>query len=262
MRSPANVAGEMALVKRTLAPDHVWFADDIFGLQPKWVAELAREVEERDAVIPFTIQSRADLMTPVAVAGLVRAGCSEVWLGAESGSQKILDAMDKGLRVEQIVAATRRLQAAGIRACWFLQFGYPGETWEDVSATVSLVREILPDDVGVSVSYPLPGTRFFDMVQAELGEKTHWQHSNDLAMMFEGTYQTPFYRKLRQVVHADLNLRLKIRKGEACTSELGCLDADWRELERLERTCRSDTPTAVHKPYAALPEPDLSRTWN
>ncbi len=262
MRSPANVAEEMALVKRTLAPDHVWFADDIFGLQPKWVAELAREVEERDAVIPFTIQSRADLMTPVAVAGLARAGCSEVWLGAESGSQKILDAMDKGTRVEQIVEATRRLQAAGIRACWFLQFGYPGETWEDVSATVSLVREVLPDDVGVSVSYPLPGTRFFDMVQAELGEKTHWQHSNDLAMMFQGTYQTPFYRKLRQVVHADLDLRLKIRKGEACTLELGCLEADWRELERLERTCRSAAPTAVHKPYESLPEPDLSRPWN
>ena len=86
-------------------PDHLWFADDIFGLQPRWVAEFAREVEARDAVIPFTIQSRADLMTDVAVAGLARAGCAEVWLGAESGSQKILDAMDKGTRVEQIAAA-------------------------------------------------------------------------------------------------------------------------------------------------------------
>ena len=133
---------------------------------------------------------------------------------------------------------------------------------EDVSATVSLVREVLPDDVGVSVSYPLPGTRFFDMVQAELGDQTHWQHSNDLAMMFEGTYQTPFYRKLRQVVHADLNLRLKMRAGEVCSGEQGRLDTDWRELERLERTCRSAAPTAVHKPYEALPEPDLSRTWN
>jgi anaerobic magnesium-protoporphyrin IX monomethyl ester cyclase len=258
MRSPANVAEEMALVKRTLAPDHLWFADDIFGLQPKWVAELAREVEERGAVIPFTIQSRADLMTPIAVAGLARAGCAEVWLGAESGSQKILDAMDKGTRVEQIVDATRRLQAAGIRACWFLQFGYPGETWEDIEATVALVREVLPDDVGVSVSYPLPGTRFFDMVQAELGEKTHWQDSNDLAMMFQGTYQTPFYRKLRQVVHRDLD----VRRRPATAAELANLEHEWRELEHLERTCRSAAPTAVHKPWAALPEPDLSRTWN
>jgi anaerobic magnesium-protoporphyrin IX monomethyl ester cyclase len=264
MRSPANVAAEMALVKRTLGPDHLWFADDIFGLQPRWVAELAREVEEREAVIPFTIQTRADLMTPMAVAGLARAGCAEVWLGAESGSQKILDAMDKGTRVEQIVDATRRLQAAGIRACWFLQFGYPGETWEDIQATVALVREVLPDDVGVSVSYPLPGTRFFDMVQAELGEKTHWRDSNDLAMMFQGTYQTPFYRKLRQAVHRDLDVRRKIRAGEAAIADtdLDGLTADWRELERLEESCRSASPTTIHKPCAPLPEPDLSRTWN
>ena len=259
MRSPGNVADEMALVQRVLAPDHVWFADDIFGLQPRWVADFGREVEFRGVRIPFTIQSRADLMTDVAVAGLSRAGCAEVWLGAESGSQKVLDAMDKGIRVEEVVAATRRLQAAGIRACWFLQFGYPGETWDDILATVTLVRESLPDDVGVSVSYPLPGTKFFDMVQAELGEKTRWQDSNDLAMMFQGTYQTPFYRQLRQVVHREVELR---RAGTADAAALRGLRDDWRELEKLEQACRSAAPTAVHKPYDSLPAPDLSRPWN
>lgn len=262
MRSPANVAEEMALVKTTLKPDHLWFADDIFGLQPKWVAELAGEVAARDAVIPFTIQSRADLMTPVAVDGLARAGCVEVWLGAESGSQKVLDAMDKGTRVSQIGDATRRLRQAGIRACWFLQFGYPGEELEDILATVELVREIMPDDVGVSVSYPLPGTRFFDMVQAELGEKTHWQDSNDLAMMFQGTYQTPFYRRLRLLVHRDLALRLRLRSGEELENEMDRLNEDWRELERLEPASRSAVPTAVHRSWAELAAPDLSRTWN
>jgi anaerobic magnesium-protoporphyrin IX monomethyl ester cyclase len=165
--------------------------------------------------------------------------------------------MDKGTRVEQIAAATRRLQAAGIRACWFLQFGYPGETFEDILATVALLRELRPDDVGVSVSYPLPGTRFFAMVQAELGEQTHWQDSSDLAMMFQGTYQTPFYRRLRELVHRDLEVR---RAGRP--EELATLEADWRHLTRLERSSRSALPTAVHKPAAELPAPDLSRTWN
>jgi radical SAM superfamily enzyme YgiQ (UPF0313 family) len=259
MRSPGNVAEEMALVQRTLAPDHVWFADDIFGLQPKWVAEFGREVEALGVHLPFTIQSRADLMTAVAVEGLSRAGCAEVWLGAESGSQKVLDAMDKGIQVGEIVEATSRLQAAGIRACWFLQFGYPGETFEDILATVQLMRDHLPDDIGVSVSYPLPGTRFHDMVRAELGEKTHWQDSNDLAMMFQGTYQTPFYRKLRQVLHRELEFR---KSGATDAGELGLLNADWLELGRLEAVCRSAVPTAVHKPYESLPAPDLSKTWN
>jgi anaerobic magnesium-protoporphyrin IX monomethyl ester cyclase len=258
MRSPASVAEEMVLVQRTLEPDHLWFADDIFGLQPRWVEDFAREVEARGAVIPFTIQSRADLMTPEAVDGLARAGCEEVWLGAESGSQKILDAMDKGTRVEQIAAATRRLQAAGIRACWFLQFGYPGETFDDILATVALMRQLLPDDVGVSVSYPLPGTRFFDMVQAELGEQTHWRDSNDLAMMFQGTYQTPFYRRLRELVHRDLDIRRRARNS----AELEGLDAEWRALERLAESSRSALPTAVHRAEEILVAPDLSRTWN
>src|SRR5436190_17119300 len=102
MRSPASVADELALVKRTLRPDHIWFADDIFGLRPRWVAEFGREVSARDAAIPFMIQSRVDLMTEEAVTGLAQAGCAEVWMGAESGSQKILDAMEKGTKVNQI----------------------------------------------------------------------------------------------------------------------------------------------------------------
>jgi anaerobic magnesium-protoporphyrin IX monomethyl ester cyclase len=210
-------------------------------------------------------------MTAVAVEALARAGCREVWLGAESGSQRVLDAMDKGIRVEQVAEATRRLRAAGIRACWFLQFGFPGETFEDVLATVEMVREGLPDDVGVSVSYPLPGTRFFELVEAELGEKTHWQDSNDLAMMFQGTYQTPFYRKLRQVVHRELDLRQRLARGEGGEALLGDLDrvaADWLELGRLEAGARSAAPTVIgigdgsDGGSSALPAPDLSRAWN
>ncbi len=265
MRSAAKVAEEMALIKQLLRPDHVWFSDDIFGLQPKWVADFAREVEERDARIPFTIQTRADLMTDVAVAGLARAGCVEAWLGAESGSQKILDAMDKGIQVEETVAATLRLREAGIRACWFLQFGYPGETFEDILATLRLVRETLPDDVGVSVSYPLPGTRFHEMVAAELGTKTHWADSNDLAMMFQGTYQTELYRKVRQVVHRDLDLRHRLRRGDSGNgfqAELGALAEEWMELGRLEATCRSAAPTHVTRTGGPLEAPDLSKPFN
>ena len=173
MRSPANVAEELAMVKKVVRPDHVWFADDIFGLRPGWVTEFAREVRERDAAVPFMIQSRVDLMTDEAVKALAEAGCAEVWLGAESGSQKILDAMEKGTELGEIRAARARLKAAGIRACFFIQFGYPGETFEDILATVQLVRETLQDDIGVSVSYPLPGTRFHEMVKQQLGPKTN-----------------------------------------------------------------------------------------
>jgi anaerobic magnesium-protoporphyrin IX monomethyl ester cyclase len=271
MRSPANVAEELALVKRTLRPDHVWFADDIFGLRPQWVADFGREVAGRDATIPFMIQSRVDLMNDQAVSGLKQAGCDEVWMGAESGSQKILDAMDKGTKVHEIAEARARLKAAGIKACFFIQFGYPGETFEDIMATVRMVRDSLPDNIGVSVSYPLPGTKFHQMVSAQLGAKTNWTDSNDLAMMFQGTYQTPFYRKLHRLLHEDLELRRRLISQEPKTpldsqppvlADLDRLNAGWFELGQLEPQYRNEAPTLLARQNGHLPEPDLSKEWN
>ncbi|HEU5103890.1 MAG TPA: radical SAM protein [Roseiflexaceae bacterium] len=276
MRSPAAVAEELALVKRMLRPDHIWFADDIFGLRPRWVAEFGREVAARHAAIPFMIQSRVDLMTEEAVAGLKQAGCAEVWMGAESGSQRILDAMDKGTRVEEIAVARARLGAAGIKAGFFIQFGYPGETLDDIMATVQLVRDTLPDSIGVSVSYPLPGTRFHAMVRQQLGPQTNWSDSDDLAMLFQGTYRSPFYRKLHRLLHEDLDLRRKVADGrlqvavdkdaqsriDSLQSAIDQLNAEWFELGRMEASERNEAPTLLVRQHGRVEAPDLSKEWN
>ena len=170
--------------------DHLWFADDIFGLRSDWLANFADRLQGAGVAVPFTMQSRCDLMNEQAVDALARSGCFEVWLGAESGSQRVLDAMDKEITVEQIREARHRLGERGIRSCFFIQFGYPGETWADIELTVAMVADLLPDDIGVSVSYPLPGTRFHEMVKLELDDQANWEHSGDLAMMFKGSYGT------------------------------------------------------------------------
>src|SRR5262249_11985035 len=159
----------------------IWFADDIFALSLDWTRRFAEAVEELGARIPFKMQSRCDLMTRGAVEALGRAGCAEVWMGAESGSQKVLDAMEKGLRTEHIEAACESLRAQSIRTGLFLQFGYPGETREDIERTIAMVRRTRPDDIGVSVSYPLPGTKFYRLVEEQLGPKKNWEDSDDLA---------------------------------------------------------------------------------
>jgi anaerobic magnesium-protoporphyrin IX monomethyl ester cyclase len=136
-------------------------------------------------------------------------------MGAESGSQRVLDAMDKGVRVDQIRGAARALHQAGIQVGMFLQFGYPGETWQDVEQTLTLVRETAPDDIGVSVSYPLPGTKFYERVRAELGAKQNWVDSDDLAMMYRATYPPEFYRVLHHVVHHEFRTRQLSRRVRA-----------------------------------------------
>ena len=245
VRSAAMVAQEMRQLKHDFGAEHLWFADDIFGLRSRWVRELAVEVEKLDAAIPFKMQSRVDLMTVETVRSLRRAGCAEVWMGAESGSQKILDAMDKGTRVDQIATARENLRVEGIRACYFLQFGYPGETWQDIQNTIKLVHDTRPDDIGVSVSYPLPGTKFFDRVQAQLGEKTNWSDSEDMAMMFQGAYTNEFYRALHDALHAQVDSRNSKSANGAQREGQGRPHELWRTVMRLEKTCRNPRPTVL-----------------
>lgn len=210
--SPRRIAEEMLHIKQTWGPDHIWFCDDIFGLKPEWIEEFAAEVERLNARVPFKCLSRADLLLRGnTIDALRRAGCRTVWIGAESGSQKILDAMEKGTTVEQICQATARMKKAGIRVGFFLQFGYPGEEKKEIEETLRMVRRALPDEIGVSVSYPLPGTKFYEQVRREMGDKRNWSESADLAMMFQGTYGTEFYRTLSRYVHKDHRLRLGLK---------------------------------------------------
>jgi anaerobic magnesium-protoporphyrin IX monomethyl ester cyclase len=168
-------------------------------------------------------------MQPRVVSALAAAGAEEVWLGVESGSQAILDAMDKETTVESVRGATRALKAAGIKACWFLQLGYPSEQWDDILLTRDLVRVERPDDIGVSVAYPLPGTKFHAAVQAQLGSRKNWHDTDDLAMLFRGTYTTAFYRLLRDALHDE------VRTGRAD-------DARWADLARDDKRFRSPEP--------------------
>ncbi len=160
--------------------------------------------------MPFTIQTRADLVSERMAGALRDAGCHEAWLGAESGSQKILDAMNKGTTVQEIVTARRRLKESAIRVGFFIQLGYLGEQMEDIVATRDLLDIARPDEIGVSVSYPLPGTKFYELVKAQLGRKTHWQESNDLEMMFRGTYTSDFYRAIRNLLHEQVDAQTAV----------------------------------------------------
>jgi anaerobic magnesium-protoporphyrin IX monomethyl ester cyclase len=201
-RSPENVVSELKMLKKKFHVDHVWFCDDIFGLRPGWVHAFADLIEKENIHFRFKIQARADLLLQEEyIRDLARAGCENVWMGAESGSQKILDAMDKGTTVKQIYEATSLLKKHGIHPSFFIQFGYLGETKEDIKKTIRMINELLPYEIGISISYPLPGTLFYEKVKADLKEKTNWTDSGELALMFRNTYQPAFYKQLHRYVH-------------------------------------------------------------
>lgn len=201
-RTPENVIEELKMLHTKYGFEHIWFCDDIFGLKPGWVKRFAELAKENGLKFKFKIQSRADLLlNDDQIAPLAAAGCDNVWMGAESGSQKILDAMDKGTTIQQIEEATRLLKKHGIKPAYFLQFGYPGETIEDIKMTLDLLKRNVPGDIGISVSYPLPGTKFFESVKEQLVGKTNWTDSDELALMFKNTYSSAFYKQLHRYVH-------------------------------------------------------------
>jgi Fe-S oxidoreductase len=210
-RSPKNVVDELVLLKSLFNYDHIWFCDDIFGLKPGWVHEFADLIKGAGLSLKFKIQSRADLLVQENyVHSLAKAGCDNVWMGAESGSQKILDAMDKGITLDQISKATSLLKQYGIKPSFFIQFGYPGEDFNDISQTIKMINNLLPYEIGISVSYPLPGTVFYDRVKQELKEKSNWTDSNELALMFSNTYTPEFYKQLHSYVHKNYRKQIAV----------------------------------------------------
>lgn len=273
-RSPANVAAELKFLKERYKPDYIWFADDIMGLKPGWWAEFAHEVQTRDARLPFKCLSRADLLlrSPEEIEAIRQAGGDIVWIGAESGSQEILNAMEKGITVTQIHEAARRLHDAGVRVGFFLQFGYPGETRAEIAKTLQMVRDCQPDDIGMSVSYPLPGTKFHQNVQAQLGEKMNWDDSADLAMLYHGPFSTAFYRQLHLVLHKEFRARRAwqqwrkvwrqptswrlhhFRELAASVYRLATLPQARRQLDRL-----AEVPSAALQPSPYMPFQEAAR---
>lgn len=235
-RSPEKVIQEIEYLIKNFQPDHFWMSDDIFGLKPGWVNRFAELVKASNLKFKYKIQSRVDLLLEKdTVEALAASGAETVWVGAESGSQKILDAMDKGTTINQIEQASLLLKKNKIRVAFFLQFGYLGETWQDIDATLAMVLKLLPDEIGISVSYPLPGTKFYDIVKQQLKDKQNWEDSDDLELMYQGTFSPAFYKLLHRYVHS----RYRIQRG-------------WSQLRKRNIKPRALASLAFHIPLAAV----------
>src|SRR5262249_11681621 len=162
-RSPSNVAAEVASIVERYNPDQLWYADDVFTISHPWLRGYKAALEDRGLHLPFETITRADrLQSEEAVIALRELGCYRIWIGSESGDPRILDAMERGVTVEQVRRAVKLARKHGIRVGMFLMWGYEGEQMEDIAATVEHVKESDPDIFFTTVSYPIKGTPYFD----------------------------------------------------------------------------------------------------
>jgi radical SAM superfamily enzyme YgiQ (UPF0313 family) len=214
-RSPANVADEVAWIVEHYDPDQLWYADDVFTISHPWLRRYAQELAQRNLPrLPFETITRADrLQTESSVELLRELGCYRVWIGSESGSQRILDAMERGVTVEQVRRAAKLAQKHGIEVGMFLMWGYEGEDLADIAATVEHVRETNPDIFFTTVSYPIGGTPYFEQVRDKVSLSLAWNEASDRDYLIAGRHDRDYYRL------ADLWLRSEVEASRVEPSD-------------------------------------------
>jgi anaerobic magnesium-protoporphyrin IX monomethyl ester cyclase len=194
-RSPANVADEVEWIVARYNPDQLWYADDVFTISHPWLQSYTDELKRRGIHLPFETITRADrLQSPAAVEALRALGCERVWIGSESGSQRILDAMERGVTVEQVRRAVRLAQQHGIRVGMFLMWGYEGEEIEDIAATVEHVKQTNPDIFFTTVAYPIKGTPYFDLVKDKVRLPIAWEEASDRDYVIANRHSKGYFR--------------------------------------------------------------------
>jgi anaerobic magnesium-protoporphyrin IX monomethyl ester cyclase len=213
-RSAANAAEEMALLKELYNPDQIRVVDDITGVDRKWVFEWRDEVVKRNASIPFECLSRVNLVDVPMLNALKDIGVRKIYFGAESGSQKVLNAMKKGSKVEQIYRAVEACRQTGVSTYFFMMVGYPGEEMEDLQLSVKMLTETQPDTFSTTIAYPLPGTEFYQQVRDRImHDGDDWAFTAENKLLFQrGKYNTVFYRWVQMWFHKEWEVS-RVRSG-------------------------------------------------
>jgi anaerobic magnesium-protoporphyrin IX monomethyl ester cyclase len=194
-RSPGDVADEIQWIVDRYAPDQVWYADDVFTISHPWLASYVSELEKRGLHRPFETITRADrLQNETAAAMLAKLGCYRIWIGSESGSQKILDAMQRGVSVEQVRRSCQLAKKYGIQVGMFLMWVYDGEELEDIEATIEHVKASDPDIFFTTVSYPIKGTGYFDKVRERVSSPFAWANASDRDYVIGGRRGKDYYK--------------------------------------------------------------------
>jgi anaerobic magnesium-protoporphyrin IX monomethyl ester cyclase len=205
-RNPLLVVDEVEWLLNTYNPDIVWVSDDVFTINHQWLRQYAAEMRARGLRIPFECISRADRLNPEMLDLLAELGCFRIWIGSESGSQRILDSMDRGVKIEQVQQAVAMSRERGIQSGMFLMWGYEGEELEDIEATIKHVSISKPDIFFTTVSYPIKGTPYYKKVSDRLVQLQPWGKTSDREIKIKGRHSQKFYSYADKLLREEVQL--------------------------------------------------------
>ena len=193
-RDPALVVSEMMMIRDSYNPDQVWFTDDVFTISTQWLRQFNEELGKNHLLIPYECISRSNCLDDETLGLLKSSGCKKLWIGAESGSQRIIELMNRKIDVEQTISVINRAKAQGISTGTFLMLGYPGEKKRDIFKTAGYLKRACPDQVTVTLAYPVKGTKFYNEIESTFTEPFAWQKQTEKQIRFKREYSDRFYR--------------------------------------------------------------------
>jgi anaerobic magnesium-protoporphyrin IX monomethyl ester cyclase len=222
-RKPASVAEELEWLINRYQPQMAWMADDVFTIHHGWLFQYAAELKLRGLKLPFECISRADRLNSKVIQTLAEMGCFRVWIGSESGSQRILDAMERGVTVEEVQTAVSLCRSAGIQTGMFLMWGYEGEELSDIEATVAHVKKTDPDIFFTTVAYPIKGTPYFSEVEERVENRKAWGESSDREFQIRNRHSRQFYRFADKLLRSEVELERLAHKADSDAAALAAL---------------------------------------
>jgi anaerobic magnesium-protoporphyrin IX monomethyl ester cyclase len=212
-RSPLKTVEEIEYIIERYNPDMLWFVDDVFTVSHKWLASLEKLFKERNIKIKFECISRSDRLNEDVMKSLKNLGCFRLWIGAESGSQHVLDLMDRRVNAEDTREKIKLARKYGIEAGTFIMLGYPGERKQDIVTTARHLIDSNPDIFLTTVAYPIKGTPFFTEVEEKLITDLPWDKRTDRDLDFKGRYSKKFYKHANRYLVNEVNYHKMKRNG-------------------------------------------------
>src|SRR4051794_14884729 len=272
-RSPRLVVDEIEALVARYHPDSLWFVDDVFTINHRWLEELTVELERRKLRVPYECITRADRLNERAVGLLERSGCFRVWIGAESGSQKVLDAMERRVTVEQVRSMIQLAKSHGIETGTFIMIGYPGETEADIEATIEHLKRADPDHFTITVAYPIKGTPYYEEVQEDIVDVRPWERTTDRDLRLRRPHSDRYYQlAVSRVVNEVRSYQLARRGGarptlaaakhrvKALAARAGMrADGLWRRLEGTPISASTPAKPAGGRRLAVVSVPPRGR---
>jgi radical SAM superfamily enzyme YgiQ (UPF0313 family) len=172
--SPAYIVNEIQFLKERFGVKEIKLYDDVFTLDRKRVIAICTQLKDYGIDIPWSCETRVNLVNSELLRVMKDAGCYMIEYGVESGNQRVLDGLKKGITLEQTIKAFKLTHEAGIETVGYFMIGSPQETSETIQETVEFAKKLDPDFVQFSITTPYPATELYSLAVEEERVPEKW----------------------------------------------------------------------------------------